>query len=347
MPSKKILLPSILVLIFFLSCNNVEQEERIMTVNGAIFSSDLGVTLIHEHVLVDWIGADSTGYHRWDRTEVLERVLPFFIEVAGRGVDTIGEFTPAYLGRDPYILSELSRRTGINILTNTGFYGAVDNRFMPAYAYDETSAEIAERWILEFKEGIDGSEVRPGFLKISVAEHTGLSSLHQKIVEAAAITHLETGMTIFSHTIGDEPARGQVELLGQMGVDPSAWVWTHAQSGSLDANITLAGKGAWISLDNVMFDPARGEGQEGSIGWYVDRIISLRDAGHLDKVLISHDAGWYDVGEPNGGDFRGYTDIFDYLISELIDSGLSDEDIEQLLVKNPARVFSLRVKKGE
>jgi phosphotriesterase-related protein len=332
------------VFILLSSCAEADHEQRIMTVNGAIFSSDLGVTLIHEHVLVDWVGADSTGYHRWDRTEVIERALPYFIEAAGRGADTIGEFTPAYLGRDPFILSEISRRTGINILTNTGLYGAVDNRFIPAYAYEETSAEIAERWINEFHNGIDGSDVRPGFIKISVAEHTGLSVLHQKIVESAAITHLETGMTIFSHTIGDEPAYAQVELLKNMGVDPSAWVWTHAQSGSLDASLALAEKGAWISLDNVRYDPDQVEGHEGSIGWYADRVTALRNAGYLDKVLISHDAGWYDVGEPNGGDFRGYTDIFDFLISELADRGFSDDEIEQLLVVNPANVFSLRAR---
>lgn len=346
MPLKIILMPSIFVLLF-LSCQEAEHEQRIMTVNGAIFSSDLGVTLIHEHVLVDWIGADSTGYHRWDRADVAERVLPYLMEAAGRGVDAIGEFTPAYLGRDPFILLELSRRTGMYLITNTGFYGAVDNRFIPAYAYDETSAEIAARWIDEFHNGIDGSGVRPGFMKISVAEHSELSPLHQKIVEAAAMTHIETGMTIFSHTIGDIPALAQIELLEQLGLKPSSWVWTHAQTGTIEANIRLAEKGAWISLDNVMFDPSRDEGQEGSIDWYKDRIIALRDAGHLNKILISHDAGWYDVGEPNGGGYRGYTDIFDFLISRLLESGLTDEEIEQLLVKNPADVFSLRIRSAK
>ncbi len=340
------LLTAALVFITLLSCVEVEQEQRIMTVNGAIFSTDLGVTLIHEHVLVDWIGADSTGYHRWDREEVIERVLPYFMDAAGRGVNTIGEFTPAYLGRDPFILSELSRQTGINILTNTGFYGAVDNRFMPAYAFDENAEQIAQRWISEFEDGIDESGVRPGFIKISVAEHTGLSEVHQKIVEAAAITHNETGMTIFSHTIGDQPALEQVELLERNGLHPSSWVWTHAQSGTLEANIRLAERGAWISLDNVRFDLVHEAGQEGSIDWYADRISAIRDAGYLDKVLISHDAGWYDVGEPNGGDFRGYTDIFDFLLSALVDNGFSDDEIEQLLVVNPANVFGLKVRRS-
>lgn len=322
------------------SCYSPE-EDIVMTVNGTIFASDLGVTLHHEHVLVDWIGADSTGYHRWDREEVIERVLPYFHDAAGRGVQTIGDFTPAYLGRDPFVLAELSRRTGMNIITNTGFYGAVDRRFIPNYAYDETATEIAARWIDEFENGIDGSEIRPGFMKISVIEQVELEELDKKLVEAAAIAHLATGLKIFSHTIGDVPARGLVELLKEVGVAPGAFVWTHAQSGSMDALLELAEQGAWIALDGIRFDPAHEPGETESIEWYIERLTALKEAGFLERVLISHDAGWYDVGEPDGGDFRSYTDIFDFLISGLDDAGFSDEEISALLVDNPARALSL------
>ena len=125
----------------------------------------MGITLSHEHVLVDWIGADSTGYHRWNRENVVDKVLPYFLEAKEQGVQTIIEFTPAYLGRDPHILLELSKRSGIQVLTNTGYYGAVDNRFMPGSAYDQSADDIARLWVGEFNSGIDGSGVRPGFLK--------------------------------------------------------------------------------------------------------------------------------------------------------------------------------------
>lgn len=321
-----------------------EREGEVVTVKGNVFSEDLGITLIHEHVLVDWIGADSTGYHRWNRDEVLERVLPYFHEMAGRGVDTIGEFTPAYLGRDPFLLAELTRLTGIQIITNTGYYGAVGNRFIPAYVFDQSAEEIAAGWIDEFENGIEGSEIRPGFLKISVAEENPLSDFHQTLLQAAAITHLQTGMPIFSHTIGDIPAYEQVALLKENGVSPEAWVWTHAQTGSLEAVKELAEMGAWISLDNVRFEPNQEPKETGSLEWYAERLNELKNAGLLDKVLISHDAGWYDAGEPNGGDFRGYTDIFDFMLSRLVDTGFTDEEILKLLVDNPARALSLGVK---
>lgn len=322
--------------VLLLSCR-AENDLQVMTVNGTVFPSDMGTTLIHEHVMVDWIGADSTGYHRWERSEVVERVMPYILEASEKGVQTIIEFTPAYLGRDPFILSELSKRTGMKFITNTGYYGAVDNTFMPAHAYEDSAGEIAAIWIDEFVNGIDGSELRPGFIKISVASEEPLSELHQKIVDAAAITHLETGMTIASHTIGDVPALEQIERLRNNGVSPEAWIWTHAQSGSPEANIEAAMEGAWISLDNV------NTGAD-NIEWYADRIERLKNEGYLEQVLISHDAGWYDVGEPEGGDFRGYTDIFDDLLPALTERGFTEEDIQQLLVENPKHAFSLRVR---
>lgn len=333
----------LVVPILLISCRP-QDDLQIMTVNGAVFSSEMGVTLSHEHVMVDWIGADSTGYHRWDRDEVVERVLPYLQEITDYGVQTFIEFTPAYLGRDPFILQELSQRSGIQIITNTGYYGAVENRFIPEHAYQESAEKLASRWIEEFEYGIDGSELRPGFMKISVASDDPLSELHSKIVEAAALSHLETGMTIASHTVGDRPALEQVELLKAMGVSPEAWIWTHAQSGSPDRNLWAAGEGAWIALDNVQYNLDQSPGEEGSIEWYADRIEALKEAGYLEQILISHDAGWYDVGETEGGDFRGYTDIFDYLLPELIKRGFSEEAINQLLVINPQQAFSLRVR---
>jgi len=335
--------------LFFLcySCQDYSDTDQFMSVNGLTDADSMGVTLSHEHILVDWIGADSTGYHRWNRENVVDKVLPYFLEAKEQGVQTIIEFTPAYLGRDPHILLELSKRSGIQVLTNTGYYGAVDNRFMPGSAYDQSADDIARLWVGEFNSGIDGSEVRPGFIKTSVGEQVSLSNLHQKILSAAIKTHLETGMVIASHTIGDIPAFEQIEMLEAGGVSPEAWIWTHAQSGSPEANIEAAKKGAWIALDNVRYRPEAEDGESGTISWYVDRISQLKNEGLLNRVLISHDAGWYDPDRENGGEFRGYTDLFEYLIPELTEAGFSEEEINQLLVKNPASAFRIDVRKTE
>lgn len=315
-----------------------------MTVTGPIPSSDMGSTLIHEHVLVDWIGADSTGYHRWDREAVIERALPYIKKAGKQGVRTMLECTPAYLGRDPLMLQELSRQSDMQILTNTGYYGAVDNQFMPKHAWEESAEEIAGRWIDEYKKGIDNSEVRPGFIKISVKGEGSLSDLHQKIVKAAAITHQETGLTIVSHTGGDEPALAQVEILKEAGISPSAWVWTHAQSGALKNQINIAKEGGWISLDNFNYDPAVKPENRGNLDWFVQRLTKLNEADLLDKVLISHDAGYYNPDESNGGDFREYTDISEYLLPALRENGFTEDDINQLLIRNPREAYGIRIR---
>lgn len=321
-----------------------EIEPQIMTVTGPIPIAELGTTLAHEHVLVDWIGADSTGYHRWDRSDVISRMQPYLDEARVLGFQTMFECTPAYLGRDPFILRELSEKTGIRIVTNTGYYGAVDDHFMPAHAWEESAEELATRWIDEFINGIDGSNIRPGFIKISVAGEGTLSDLHRKIVTAAALTHLETGLTILSHTTGSEPAIEQVELLKELGVDPSAWVWTHAQAGDLNTQISLAMEGSWISLDNFNYDRNREGDNRGNLDWFRERLMTLKNENLLNHVLISHDAGWYNPDEEHGGTIRGYTEISRYLLPALLADGFTRGDISKLLIHNPAEAFGIRVR---
>jgi phosphotriesterase-related protein len=91
----------------------------------------MGLTLIHEHLLVDFIGAETITPDRWNRTDVVAKMLPYLKELNRLGCRTLLECTPAFLGRDPLLLRELSERSGIQILTNTGYYGAVNNKYLP------------------------------------------------------------------------------------------------------------------------------------------------------------------------------------------------------------------------
>ena len=335
----KLFLPFIMLAVIT-ACAEKDPGMHIMTVNGIIPATELGQTLPHEHVMVDWIGADSTGYHRWERDSVVSVVLPYLIEVNKMGVNGFADCSPAYLGRDPLLLKELSEKSGIHIITNTGYYGAVNNRFIPSYAWDETAEQLAGRWIEEFVNGIDGSGIKPGFIKIGVKEDTLLSGLHRKLVKAAALTHKETGLVIKSHTGGNAPAFDQIELLLQEGVSPDAFIWTHAQAGNIASLIEAARMGVWISLDGVNISGTAEK--TGNKDMYVDLILNLKGEGLLSRVLLSHDAGWYDAGEPAGGGFRAYTDIHRHLIPALEDNGLTPEDIEMLLSVNPSMAFAIR-----
>jgi len=305
------------------------------TVKGKLPVSQMGLALIHEHILVDFIGADKIPPGRWQHGEVIQKALPYLLEIKQRGIKTLMECTPAFIGRDVVLLKKLSEQSGLNILTNTGHYGASDNKYLPKWAFTETSEQLASRWIAEFEKGIENTGIRPGFIKTGVNSGK-LSELHQKLVKAAALTHLKTGLTICSHTGPALPAREEIEILKQSGVHPSAFVWVHA-NGSAEELENVGQSGCWISLDGVNTD---------NIGKHIEWISFLKNKGRLGQVLISHDAGWYHPGEPDGGQFRGFTTISDMLVPALKANGFTEADIRMLIVANPAQAFAIRIRKG-
>ena len=309
-----------------------------MSVQGPVPMSKLGTTLIHEHILVDFVGADSISYDRWDRTEVIKKVLPYLQEIRDSGCSTLIDCTPAYLGRDPLLLKMLTDSSGLNILTNTGYYGALNNKYLPSHTFRETAEQIAARWIREWQDGIDGTGIKPGFIKTGVNPGM-LSDLHKKLIKAAAITHLKTGLTIASHTGPALPAFEELEILASEGVAASAFIWVHAQSESdHSTHVMAATKGAWISLDGLSDDNAEE---------YVGMINNLKENGLLHRVLVSHDAGWYKPGEPGGGNYRGYTALFNKLIPALRNAGYAEKELTQLIVHNPANAFEVRIRKAD
>ncbi len=327
---------SFAMLCLFVACNNPEKT-FINTVRGPVEMDSIGITLIHEHLLVDFIGTDSTGYHRWNRDSVIQKALPYLLEAKQRGVQTFIDCTPAYLGRDPSLLSKLSELSDINIITNTGYYGAVQSKYLPAHAFAESASQLAERWKKELDESIEASGIYPGFIKISVNSQTPLSTVDQKLVKAAAITHLSTGLTIASHTGPAEPALEELAILQSEGVSPSAFIWVHAQAEEDFSYYNEAHKlGAWISLDGVAWD----------VNGHLERLLYCKQHKLLDKVLISHDAGWYKPGEMRGGEFKPFTAIFDELIPLLQQNGFTEKDIDHLLRVNPIKAFSPSVRKG-
>jgi phosphotriesterase-related protein len=324
----------LLAVLLLYSCRS--GDEVIMTVNGPLDPENMGITLPHEHFLVDFIGADSTGYSRWNKDTVIARVMPYLLEAKAAGVQTMVECTPAFLGRDPELLRRLSAGSGVNILTNTGYYGAIENKALPDEAFTLSAGELSDIWIGEWMNGIESTGIKPGFIKIAVPGDSVLSPVHEKLVRAAALTHLKTGLTITAHTGPEAPAKSELNVLREEGVDPSAFVWTHAQAGSLSGQVQLAREGCWVSLDNVMID---------NIDRYVAMLVNLREHGLLNRALISHDAGWYDVIDPESVTYRGYTALFTHLKQALTDKGFTPEDWRLLTETNPREAYTIRIRR--
>jgi phosphotriesterase-related protein len=307
-----------------------------MTVKGYLGARLMGNTLVHEHMLVDFSGAATYDPTRWDTDSVTGKVLPFLKAAKRAGCQTIVDCTPAYLGRDPKLLLRLSEESGVNLITNTGYYGGSDEKFLPEHAFRESAAQLAARWIAEWKNGIEGTGIRPGFMKISVNPGP-LSPASGKLIDAAALAHRETGLTIFSHTGPATAAFEQIERLAEYGVRADAFVWVHAQNEkSSDAHIKAARAGCWVSFDGLNGDNA---------GDYVSRLTVMKDSGCLQRTLVSHDAGWYEPGKPDGGNFRGFTIFFDVLLPALRSADFTSDELELLTTTNPGAALTVGIRK--
>src|SRR3954465_10558818 len=146
-----------------------DEEPRVMTVRGPIPPGEMGPTLPHEHVLVDFVGARGASRDRYDSDEVYRIALPHLKRIREQGIRTLVDCTPAYLGRDPALLRRLSEASGLNILTPPGYSRAGRGKFLPDHARAESADELASRWLREWREGIDGTGIRPGFIKLGSA----------------------------------------------------------------------------------------------------------------------------------------------------------------------------------
>ena len=309
--------------------------QSIMTVTGEQKISTVMTWLTHEHVLVDFIGAGMITPDDYDENEVLSTMLPYIYNLRKYRVKYFVDATPQYLGRNPELLQKFSNSTAITFITNTGLYGARQNKFIPKSAFDQTAEELAAIWTGEFKNGIGDTGIKPGFIKIGVDASNPLHSMHQKLVEAAALTHLSTGLTIASHTGEAVGLWPQLEILKKKGVSPSAFIWVHAQSEKdQNAYLQAARQGCWISLD----------GMGAGVDPYVEKLVFAKNNGFLDHILISSDAGWYDPQKEEQS-VTVYTNVHEILLPKLKEVGFTIDEINQLISINPAKAFGIRVRK--
>lgn len=329
----RILVPPILFLAFF-ACHT-PHEGSIITVNGKISPIEMGLTLHHEHVLVDFIGADSVEPPRYNRQEALKIILPQIRKLTSYGVKTFVEATPRYLGRDVQLLRDLADSTGLHFITNTGYYGAMENKFIPAKVMNMSAPEIAKFWIDEAQNGIVGTGIFPGFIKIAV-DRKPLSDFHRTLARAAAITHKASGLTIMSHTGPSTGAFQQLEILKEEGVRPDAFIWTHAHNEKDSMrHVRAAQMGAWVAFDAF-------RGGENQRAEFVRFVLNMKQHKCLHRLLLSHDAGWFDPSQPDGKNYAPHTALFEQLIPALKETGITPEELDLILVKNPAEALMVR-----
>jgi phosphotriesterase-related protein len=305
---------------------------QFVTTQGPLLAEGLGVILPHEHIFTDLRGPTVSGYGQADPADVVRIMKPFLVEARAKGVGVLFECSGIGVGRNVPIIARVSQESGLPVVVPTGVYGR-DN-FAPPEHQRLTEDELMMLFVKELREGIEGTGIKAGFIKIATGS-AAMTALEEKFLRAAGRAASQTGAAIASHTPASGNASRQVAILES--IDPAVrFIWVHAQSeNNRQVQRQLAAKGAYIEFDNLGWSP----GQEGTI---IAAIQELLAAGYGDRILLSHDAGWYQPGQPNGGSQKGYVYLIDSFIPKLRAAGVDEAAIRMITETNPIRAFGLR-----
>ena len=304
----------------------------IQTVTGSIDAQEAGIILMHEHIMVGFVEDGKLSPSDYEADDVVGSVLPYLVKLKEAGGSVLFDCSPEYLGRDPYILKQLSELSGVRLVTNTGLYKLP---YLPPFVQEASAEELAANWIREAREGIRNSGVLPGFIKIALNDGKVIDSTQLKILHAALRTSLETGLTIQCHTIGGDIALHAKSVMEQEGFNLERFVWIHAQTcDDLSIQQRIVDAGMWISIDSIQPD-----NYEKSAN-LLNRLIDL-GCGH--RILLAQDSGWYNVGQEHGGVIRPYHPLLTDFIPYAVSQGLEEGWLRQCLTRHAFDAMSVRI----
>jgi phosphotriesterase-related protein len=296
-----------------------------------------GIVLPHEHVFTDLRGPTTAGYGQADVEDVVRVMKPLLVEAKSQGISMLIECTGIGVGRNVGVIQRLAAESDLAIAIPTGVYGRAN--FAPAEHRAMTEQDLATLFINELRDGIEGTGVRAGFLKVATSD-TGMTALEEKYLRAAGQAAARTGAAVASHTVLGSVAKKQADILES--ISPAIrFVWVHAQAErNRRWHRDLAARGVFIEFD--------------SLGWtlaedatYIAAIKELLASGYGDRVLLSHDAGWYQPGQRNGGTQKPYTYLMGTFVQKLRNSGIDDDTIQMLIRENPRRAFAYLSRRAE
>lgn len=307
----------------------------LQTIKGAVPTETLGFMLPHEHLFVDLRGPLAPGYGEGAPEEVAALVKPYLDAIQVKGVTAFVDCAPLGVGRNIQALRHVANLTPIHIVVPTGVY---KEGFIPTNWLDISAEALAEHWIAELTEGIEGTDTKAGWIKVALVDN-GPTTIEARNLRAAALASKATGAVIGSHTIGGRAAREEMDILEAAGQNLNRFIWIHAQTEpDMSIHIEAAKRGAWVEFDAIGVNESLDQQM-------LDFTLNLLEAGYGQQVLLSHDAGWYEVGSPGGvpqpQGYRGYTALMDSFIPALRARGATDADILMLTVTNPAKAFGI------
>jgi phosphotriesterase-related protein len=317
------------------------------TVRGPVELDDLGRTLMHEHIFImqpealqNWGHAFGSRY--WDEQERIVDAVQKLTRVREAGFRTIVDPTAPGLGRYIPRIREVAEAADLNVIVATGVYAFLE---LPNFLAYRSVDAIADLFVREIREGIDDTGVKAAFLKCAVERH-GLVGDVPRIIEAVAMAAIETGAPVMVHTNAEQKT-GLLALdaLARHGVDPGRVVIAHmGDSNDLHYFQRVTDAGAWLGCDRFGID---------HFNPLTDRIrtlIALVKEGYADRIHLSHDAACFldfFVGNPFFADETpDYLLITNQVLPALLEGGVTQEQIDQMMVANPVAFFGGGASRG-
>ena len=315
---------------------------QISSVLGPLDTADLGFTLSHEHVMVSSAGIQQVFPEFLDRAGTIERAVEELTTARGEGLRTIVDVTTIDLGRDVRLLEQVSRESGVNIICATGTW-----RDIPRVFHTASPDHIAPLYIREIDEGIEGTGIRAGIIKVA-KDRGGVTPEGEIILRAAARAQKATGVPISTHTWAPERVgEQQVRIFEDEGVDLNRVYVGHSNDTTdIDYLTGLLAKGVWIGLDRY---PGRQTSETPDWVGRTETAKKLIDAGYGDRIMLGHDRSvtimitsrqLLDDRRRHNPD--GYLFITRNVIPKLKELGATDDDIQNIFVNNPRNFFEGR-----
>ena len=308
------------------------------SVNGPIDLEELGLTLIHEHFRVTDEAIRFQFPHLYDEKAEWEAALSDANAVKGHGVRTVVEPSALFLQRDARFSKRVADESGLQVILATGVY-TYDH--LPQALMNRTEDEIAEIFVHDIENGIQGTDIKAAFIKCA-ADEPGVTPNVEKIHRARG-TSVEADRPADHGPLAPEErdwARADGHLRGGGGRPGKVQVAHTGDTDDLDYIERLLDTGCWIGMDRYGLDIYLPTEQRQAT------VLALLEKGHADRMFLSQD--WCSTLDyfteaveeqlvPTAAPNWSMTFLFEQVIPELKERGMTEEQLDQMMVENPKR----------
>jgi len=313
------------------------------TLAGPVDLDRLGPTLMHEHIFVLTPDLLQNYPEGWDEEERVEDAVIQLRGLKDLAIDTIVDPTVVGLGRYIPRLQRIAERVDVNVIVATGLYTYNDIPFKFHYFAPDPAAgrqdPLIDLFLKDINDGIAGTGVRAAFLKCAI-DRPGLTPGVERVMRAVARAHRLSGVPITVHTsVHNQGGQVAQRVLREEGVDLSRVVIGHCgDSTDLDYLRGLADEGSLLGMDRFGLDTLLPTNDR------VNTVVQLCEAGYADRMVLSHDASCFIDWFPLEGLRRAlpkwnYRHISEDVLPALRERGVSEADVQKMLVDNPRRYF--------